>query len=374
MNLYLHFPFCQQKCFYCDFLSFSKQEHLISQYVDSLIREITIYHRILPQINITTIYLGGGTPSLLESKDLNKIFTALCKNLHIAPNAEITIEANPDSLTQDKLTAYLQIGINRLSMGVQAWQDDLLQLIGRTYQVETVQHAYSLARKVGFTNINLDLMFSLPTQQMTQWQSSLREVIALKPEHLACYSLELDNYSVFAAMTKNHQLAKISEHLDRQMYHYACQTLRDADYHQYEISNFAKTGFACQHNLDFWHSQDYLGLGLGASSKIGVNSWQNSSQLQTYCQKLQVDQLAIANKITLSRVDERKSLIALALRTKEGINKQELLERFNWSITSKRRRSLDQLIAAKLVKENEAYIYLTNKGLDLLNQAIIRLI
>lgn len=363
MNLYLHFPFCQQKCFYCDFVSLSNQEHLIGEYCEALVKEIELYTKKMGALSIETIYLGGGTPSIVDVENLSKVFAAIKNNFTLAPNAEITIEANPDSVTKEKLQTYINIGINRLSMGVQAWQNDLLKLIGRTYEIEVLEQAYQWAREAGFTNINLDLIFALPTQTKTQWQESLTKVIALQPEHIACYSLEWDNNSIFANKLRQGRMQTASDQLDRQMYHLACQDLKKAGYEQYEISNFAKPGFACQHNADFWTSKDYLGLGVAAVSKVGNQVWENQKSLKLYCKKLSEGKLAIEKTDVLSKEDELASFISLALRTNKGIDKKNLKE-----------ERIKGLINNKLVKENDGFISLTDKGKDILNQITLDLL
>jgi oxygen-independent coproporphyrinogen-3 oxidase len=362
MNLYLHFPFCQQKCFYCDFISLSNQEHLIDEYCQNLIKEIEIYGKKFEHIGIDTIYLGGGTPSIVDSKNLEKIIKAIRENFQVNEKAEITIEANPDSLSKEKLKKYLEIGINRLSIGVQAWQNDLLKLIGRTYKIEVFTQAYKWAREVGFKNINLDLIFALPTQTKKQWQESLTQIIALDPEHIACYSLEWDNNSIFGNQQRNNKIKKATDNLDRQMYRLACKYLEKAGYHQYEISNFSKKGFVCQHNADFWKSKNYLGLGVAAISKIDNKTWQNQKNIKLYCQKLEQNQLAIEKVETINKKDQLASSISLALRTNEGIDKKIL-----------KTKNLQNLIDIKLIKENKEKIHLTTKGKDLLNYILLEL-
>ncbi len=363
MNLYLHFPFCQQKCFYCDFVSLGHQEHLIGEYCDALSKEIVIYGEKFGKLKLETIYLGGGTPSLVETANLEKVFTALHQNFQITPQTEITIEANPDSVSKTKLQAYLKMGINRLSMGVQAWQNDLLKLIGRTYQIEVLLQAYQWAREVGFTNINLDLIFALPTQTKAQWQESLTQVIALKPEHIACYSLEWDNNSIFAHQLRRGKMRTAPDTLDRQMYHLACKQLAQAGYEQYEISNFAKAGFACKHNADFWAGKDYLGLGVAAASKIGNRVFENQKNLKLYCSQLNIGKLSITQTETLNAEEELTNRIALALRTNAGVP-QKLLKK----------EKLEKLVAQKLLKKETDFVVLTSKGRDLLNQITLELL
>lgn len=374
MNLYLHFPFCQQKCFYCDFYSLSGQEALIDNYCQNLIKEILIYAQQFPQLKIDTIYLGGGTPSLIPVKNLAEILACLKQNFYIDPKAEISIEANPDSLNQEKLQAYLQMGINRLSLGVQAWQNSLLKKIGRTYQIETFLQAYHWARKAGFSNINLDLIFALPTQTLTQWQESLENVIALKPEHIACYSLEWDNHSIFAQQLKNGKIVMNTDELDRQMYQLACNLLSKAGYQQYEISNFALLGLSCQHNLDFWHSKDYLGLGAGATSLINSQTWQNTKNLKTYCNTLAKNQLTKEKIHTFNQEELITNFIMLALRTKQGLNTKIFQQKFGLDFEQLQQKQVNKLLQQQLLQKNNHFISLTKRGENVLNQVMLELV
>jgi len=362
MNLYLHFPFCQQKCFYCDFFSLSNQEYLIDDYCQSLIKEIKLYGKKLGSCPIESIYFGGGTPSLVDPENLAKILASIKENFQVNDKTEITIETNPDSLSKEKLKSYLKMGINRLSIGVQAWQNDLLKLIGRTYKIKVLLQAYKWAREAGFQNINLDLIFALPTQTIEQWQETLGQVINLKPEHIACYSLEWDNHSKFANQLQNGKRKMASEKLDRQMYHLACQKLKKAEFKQYEISNFAKEGFACRHNANFWANKNYLGLGVAATSRINNQTWQNLKNIKLYGQKLKNDEFAIEKIEAINKKDKLVNQISLALRTNKGIEQKFLDE-----------KKVQNLIENKLVKQKEDFISLTSKGKDLLNQVLLEL-
>lgn len=362
MNLYLHFPFCQQKCFYCDFFSLSNQEYLIDDYCQSLIKEIKLYKKKLGNCPIESIYFGGGTPSLVDPENLAKILVSIKENFQVNDKTEITIETNPDSLSKEKLKSYLQMGINRLSIGVQAWQNNLLKLIGRTYKIEVLLQAYKWAREAGFQNINLDLIFALPTQTIEQWQETLEQVINLKPEHIACYSLEWDNHSQFGNQLKNGKMKMASEKLDRQMYRLACQKLKKTGFKQYEISNFAKEGFACRHNANFWANKDYLGLGVAATSRIDNQTWQNLKNIKVYCQNLQMGKFASEKIETISTKDKLANQISLALRTNKGIDQKFLDE-----------KKVQSLIESKLVKQKQNFVSLTPKGKDLLNQVLLEL-
>ncbi len=374
MNLYLHFPFCQQRCFYCDFFTLNNQEHLIGEYCDTMAKEILLYGQKLGHPTIETIYLGGGTPSVVDLENLTKVFESIRKSFQIKSGAEISIESNPDSIDKEKLKGYLKIGINRLSMGVQAWQNDLLELIGRTYQIETVQKSYKLAREAGFKNISLDLMFALPNQNKKQWLESLIEVIKLQPEHISCYSLEWDNNSIFGNHLRSGKIKASTDELDREMYAMACEELEKADYKQYEISNFSRGGsFKCQHNSDFWHYRDYLGIGTGAESRMGDKTWQNKKSIKAYTKKINEGELIADQLETLSREEQIAGYISLALRTNAGLNLNDLLEKLAFDLEKERRAELKKLVTENLIEQDNYSIKLSKKGKDLLNYILLEL-
>lgn len=374
MNLYLHFPFCQQRCFYCDFFTLNNQEHLISEYCDTMAKEIELYGQKLGHPTIDTIYLGGGTPSVVDFKNLKKVFESIKKSFQIKSGAEISIESNPDSIDKEKLNGYLEIGINRLSMGVQAWQNDLLKLIGRTYEIETVLKSYKLAREAGFKNISLDLMFALPNQNKKQWLESLTKVIELKPEHISCYSLEWDNNSIFGNHLRSGKIKASSDELDREMYDMACEEMEKANYKQYEISNFSRNNsFKCQHNSDFWHYEDYLGIGTGSESRIGDKSWQNKKSIKAYSKKINDGELVVDQLAILSIEEQIAGYISLALRTNAGLDSNDLLEKLGFDLEKERAIELEMLVKENLIEQNKCSIKLTKKGKDLLNHILLEL-
>lgn len=374
MNLYLHFPFCQQRCFYCDFFTLNNQEHLIGEYCETMAKEIELYGKKLNHPSIETIYLGGGTPSVVYLNNLTKVFESIQKSFQIKSDAEISIESNPDSIDKEKLKGYLKIGINRLSMGVQAWQNDLLELIGRTYQIETVLKSYKLAREAGFKNISLDLMFALPNQNKKQWLESLTEVIKLQPEHISCYSLEWDNNSIFGNHLRSGKIKASTDELDREMYDMACNELGKGGYKQYELSNFSRSdSFKCQHNLSFWQYSDYLGIGTGAESRMGDKSWHNKKSIKAYTKKINEGELITDQLVTLTKEEQIAGYISLALRTNAGLNLNDLLEKLAFDLEKERRFELKKLVAENLIEQDNYSIKLSKKGKDLLNYILLEL-
>ena len=262
LGVYVHIPFCKHKCDYCDFISYCNKDNLIEDYVQAVIKEIKLQNI---QAWITTIYIGGGTPSYIDSKYIKQIMVEIRKkNVH--KNAEITIEVNPGTITEEKLKDYKECGINRLSIGLQVTQDELLKQIGRIHNYEQFLETYKLARKVGFKNINVDLMLGLPNQRIKDLKESLDSIIKLQPEHISVYSLIVEDGTPIAQKIENGQLELPTDDMERNMYWYVKNTLELRGYKHYEISNFAKRGHESKHNLNCWNQSHYFGFGAAAHS------------------------------------------------------------------------------------------------------------
>lgn len=286
LGLYLHIPFCVRKCDYCDFMSFGGlSEEDQKSYFRSLIREIESYAKVYNnKYYVDTIFIGGGTPSLVDESLISGLMAAVRRNFNIHEDGEISIESNPKTLTKNKLNTYLKAGINRLSMGAQSFDDELLRTMGRIHTTGDFLKNYSLARECGFRNINIDLMFAIPGQTMETWMDTLGQAIGLVPEHISFYGLQIEEGTPFFAMFQKGLLKQIDDELDREMYHNAVNTFRDNGYGHYEISNAAKPGYECRHNLKYWSMSDYLGLGLGAHSFIEGTRFSNTTDFKEYIQ------------------------------------------------------------------------------------------
>ena len=279
LSLYIHIPFCVRKCLYCDFPSYGSCENIYGDYVNSLIRELKEGSRIYDGFKINTVFMGGGTPTVLESRDLGRIMDTVLGRFDVADNAEITCEANPGTLDFKKLTEMRSMEINRLSMGVQAWQDRILQMLGRIHDNKTFIDDMAMAKDAGFKNINCDLMFALPNQKIDDWQETLEKVIKLNPQHISAYSLIIEEGTPFKKMYDEGKIKPADEETDRKMYYLAKEILADNGYHQYEISNFAKEGFAytgllqivkVMMNYDYlWQNIRVLGGAYGCMSAFG---------------------------------------------------------------------------------------------------------
>jgi oxygen-independent coproporphyrinogen III oxidase len=360
INVYIHVPFCQSKCHYCDFYSLTGKSQLIPAYLRALEQEITHSPHLGKETEVASIYFGGGTPSLLSPIEVEQLIHVLASTCTFASEIEITLEANPESLKNQNIATYKKAGINRLSFGLQAWQDRLLLSIGRRHSLNDFIGVFMKARIAGFTNIGIDLIFGLPDQTETDWVESLTQVIGLAPEHIACYSLELDNQSVWGKLNREGTLLGVDDEVDRSMYMLAVERLRDAGYHQYEISNWALPGKECRHNLDFWLSQPYLGFGAGAYSWYkGVNN-KNNEHLIQYLQNPLLQVLE-------DNCDDRKRWLLLRLRLINGFTARDYETRFKTDLFKDFPRLKDALIQPTLLLIEKDIIRLTPEGRDRLD-------
>ena len=314
IGLYIHIPFCKAKCFYCDFNSFSDKESYVKPYFEALKCELKLYEERLKGYTVSTVFIGGGTPSLVDTHYIYEIIN-LCHYLfNIQKGAEISIETNPGTLSYDKLVSYKTVGINRLSMGLQAWQNKLLKSIGRIHSAEDFMENFNLARKVGFKNINIDLIFGLPGQSINDWQATLDNIIRLNPEHISCYSLKIEEGTVFGERYESGQLIPADDELDREMYSLACDKLEKYGFKQYEISNFARSGFECRHNLIYWNIGKYIGIGAGAHSYFEDNRFNNPYDLSGYIDSVSTGSIPSENIQPIDKGESIKEFIILGLR------------------------------------------------------------
>ena len=376
LGIYIHIPFCKQKCYYCDFVSFSNKEEYIEKYVETLKREIDGYD--LSNYNITTIYIGGGTPSRIPSEKiqeiLEKIRQKISKNQTRWEDIEITIELNPRTVDEEKIKKYKKIGINRLSIGLQSTNNKLLKEIGRIHTFEDFKDTYNTVKKVGFENINVDLMIGLPNQTISDVKDSLNEIIKLNPTHVSVYSLIVEENTKMEQLINNKELQLPDEELERQMYWYVKNTLELNGYNHYEISNFAKKGKESKHNLNCWEQKEYIGLGLAAYSYLNGVRYGNTSDIEKYINvqdffnrsELEESGIRIVDEVQ-SLEDKRKEYMLLGLRKIDGVSIQKFKEKFVENPIFLFRKELEKLVNEKLITIDGDCIRLTNKGLDLAN-------
>ena len=362
LELYLHIPFCVKKCAYCDFLSVPADKAVQLCYVEALKGEIYQQKTLGLNRRVTSIFIGGGTPSILDGGQMAQLLEAVHDSFPVETDAEITVECNPGTLTADKLSCYRQQGVNRLSIGLQSADNEELRLLGRIHTYEEFLQSYTLAREMGFENINVDLMSALPGQTKESWQQTLREVLSLKPEHISAYSLIIEEgtpfYHRFGPGAGEERLLP-DEDTERQMYYDTKDILKAEGYERYEISNYARQGFACRHNLGYWERREYLGLGLGASSlKEGVR-YRNHRKLSAYLS----GDYGHEDIQRLTRQEELEETMFLGLRKTEGVLlTEELLKVYKGVFERLEQQEL-------LIREN-GRVRLTELGIDVSNYAL----
>jgi oxygen-independent coproporphyrinogen-3 oxidase len=309
LGLYVHIPFCHARCGYCDFVTFTGKDDQRTDYVAALCREVEMYAGRA----LSTIFFGGGTPSVLEPVHIQTLFNAFQKHFIVDPSAEITLEANPESITLEKLQAWKSVGINRLSIGLQAYDNDQLKAMGRLHTVEQFEQAYRLARSAGFSNVSIDLIYGFSGQTLEAWQQTLQSTAALQSEHISLYALAVEEHTPFGA-----QGVQVDPDLQASMYAFARDFLGEKGYGQYEISNFAKPGKECRHNLIYWRGQDYLGLGVGAVGCADGVRWENQKNLAPYFKDIRAGRLPRKSEEILDTPTRKFERLMLGLRLREG--------------------------------------------------------
>ena len=397
MEIYIHIPFCIKKCDYCDFLSGPSGPKEQADYVDALLEEINAAEEGKGR-SVSSVFIGGGTPSVLDERFIGEILNHIRRKFQIADHAEITIEVNPGTADRNKLQAYRTYGINRLSIGLQSPDDRELKILGRIHNYEQFLETYRSAREAGFDNINIDLMSAIPDQTYEGWIHNLRTVAGLDPEHISAYSLiveegtplyeeygemcaDLEKYGDYASMPKRLQTkyegckCLPDEETDRNMYHHTKTTLAKLGYERYEISNYARPGYACRHNIGYWNRTDYLGIGLGASSLIDPMRWKMTSDLSDYleCGKNQGDFANLREEVQTLRVSERmEEFMFLGLRLTKGIELQTFEHQFGKSFWDVYQNAADKLFSEQLLclDESKKNLRLTDYGVDVSNYAL----
>ncbi len=373
IELYVHIPFCVRKCNYCDFLSAPCDDISKERYVNALCKEILASGSLLQEYEVSSIFFGGGTPSLLSQEQISSVMRAIKEVAKLKGDCEITIECNPGTITKDLLTTYQNLGINRLSFGLQSTDNEELSALGRIHTYEVFVENYQLARNLGFTNINVDLMSALPKQTLASYEASLKKVIALQPEHISAYSLIIEEGTKFWNLygengSKVEELPSVE--LDRSMYERSKQILEEAGYYRYEISNYAKTSYECRHNIGYWKRTQYLGFGLGAASYYQNQRFTNISRLNDYIDTIIKNQSCRCEIQTLSKKEEMEEFMFLGLRLCEGIKKQEFYQEFQKDIHEVYGEVIKKLHQEKLIIEDEDQIKLTDYGVDVSNAVL----
>ena len=368
LGLYLHFPFCISKCPYCDFNSYPlKEENQITSYIYALYKEIITYSQKLKKSNIRTVYLGGGTPTILSGVQIYNILEFCKDKFTIDKDAEITIEANPGTLDDEKIKLLIESGINRLSLGAQSFNDLLLKKLGRIHNTQDIVDSYSLAREIGFNNINIDIMFALPDQTIKDLQATLKRAVSLKPDHLSLYNLTIKPGTEYYEKYKGSKLKLPTEDEEFDMYNWAIKFLEENDFEQYEISNFARPYKRSMHNLIYWNNKPYLGIGAGAYSFIRGYRYMNFKDPARYIKEVMNDKLPIDNGEKLSLRKRMIETIILGLRTKDGVSYKKYKKRFGVDLNDIFPQQIKKLVNLGLLQKDNYKIKLTKKGVFLAN-------
>lgn len=402
IGLYIHIPFCRSKCYYCDFNSYSGREYLAGAYFDALYKETELRGGAMENRRVTSVFIGGGTPSLVDPGYISDLLETCSRYLQLDNDMEVSIESNPGTLSYEKLKAYKSAGINRLSIGLQAWQDHLLKSIGRIHDRRQFAENLDAAARAGFDNINVDLIFGLPGQTFGDWTQTIEEVA--KPgtvKHISCYSLNIEEGTVFGDKLAAGTLKPVDDELDRRMYHYATKKLAVKGFRQYEISNFAVPGFECRHNLKYWKAEEYAGFGAGAHSYLNSVRFNNALGIEEYIRAVNDayrqgrytapaaerennadDTCGLHQNFSVIGLKESMSeYMILGLRLNEGVSPAEFRKRFGAELTEIYGDTLNKLMQRGLITacgtdnvgEPEKFC-LTTLGLDIANSVFIEFI
>lgn len=387
LSIYIHIPFCVRKCLYCDFLSFVVSSLEMESYVNFLIREIKEQSVFYRDHQVVSVFMGGGTPSLLTIEETSLILQTVQENYRMKEEAEITIECNPGTVTKEKFASYITCGINRLSIGLQSTQDEELVRIGRIHDYETFLNTYRAAREAGFQNINIDLMAALPGQSITSYLESLERVVSLAPEHISAYSLILEEGTPLYERQENYRFPTEDE--DREMYQLTKVYLEEHGYHRYEISNYAKAGYVCRHNQVYWQRGDYAGFGLGAASMVRNVRWSMPVTLKGYRDYVeQMSRRLSGNSQTsakkqkpddglpyrefpgaqvLTSKEQMEEYMFLGLRMMCGVDCQAFADQFGQTMEEVYGSVIDRFAAQGLLIKADGYVKLTDAGIDVSN-------
>jgi oxygen-independent coproporphyrinogen-3 oxidase len=382
LEVYLHIPFCQRKCRYCDFLSAPASEEEQEAYLEALLTEIRTAPEGEDDYRVVTVFVGGGTPSLLTGGQIGRILGGLRDRFAFDREAEITMEANPGTLNRDKLAAYRKAGVNRLSLGLQSADDRELALLGRIHNFQTFRENFYLAREVGFTNINVDLMCSLPGQTIESWERTLHTTAELGPEHISAYSLIIEEGTPFGEQYGEEERKRQageetrilpSEETERTMYRRTKEILHSYGYERYEISNYARPGKACRHNEGYWTGVEYLGLGLGASSYIKGVRFANSRDRKEYQAVSGQPERLRRDVCRLTEEERREEFFFLGLRRMAGVSREDYRKRFgeDWD---RYEENIRRLIGQGMLAETPYGICLTEPGIDVSNAVFAELL
>lgn len=367
LSLYLHIPFCVRKCAYCDFLSWEEGESGRERYVGALLEEISSYKGWADNFRVSTVFLGGGTPSVLSGLQIERILDRLNCIFRVEEDAEISVEANPGTVDFEKLMSFRRAGINRISFGLQSAHAEELAMLGRIHTYDEFLDGYHLARKAGFTNVNVDLISAIPKQTVLSWEENLKRVLELEPEHVSAYSLIVEEGTPFFERDRRGELELPCEEAERLMYEKTYEILQLYGYQQYEISNYAKEGRECRHNICYWKRKNYLGLGLGSASLMDNVRFSNTEDMGIYLKDSAQHDVIRMNRDELDVIAQMEEFMFLGLRMMEGVSETEFAQAFSREMRQVYAAQLDKIMEDGLMEYVCGRYRLTRKGIDVSN-------
>ncbi|SCN21762.1 Oxygen-independent coproporphyrinogen-III oxidase 1 [Clostridium sp. N3C] len=370
VGLYIHIPFCKSKCMYCDFCSFSGKENMMIDYTHALCKEILLAGK---GKNIETVFIGGGTPTYLCLEAWELIGNCL-KELNISDKAEFTVECNPGTIDIDKLKMLKKLGVNRISIGLQAWQDNLLKSIGRIHTRDEFIDCFNMVRSQGIDNINVDIMFGLPDQRLSDLKETVEELSKLNPEHISCYSLIVEENTPFGKLYEKGRLKLPDEDLEREMYDEAVKLLEQKGYKQYEISNFSKDGFQCKHNIKYWKTEEYVACGLAAHGYVDGIRYRNEENIKKYIRTVNELGLSVVESYKNTKEDDIEEFMFMGLRMLEGVSEDEFYNRFGLSLWDLYGEVITKFIKINYLEYKDRHISINPKALGISNSIMCEFI
>ncbi len=371
VGIYIHIPFCTKKCHYCSFNSVENQQRLIEPYISALLKEIEGRSSDVKQYKAKSIYIGGGTPTILKASHLNMILDGCRRHFSLQRNIEITIEANPKTVDDNKLLELKSAGFNRISIGIQSFNDEELKLLGRQHNSDDGIYAFMSARDADFDNIGIDLIYGIPNQKIEDWENTLNKAIKLEPEHISIYSLSIENGTLFDKYTTENKILPLSDDEAADMYNTAYTKLKQEGYIPYEISNFSKPGYFSKHNQIYWNNEEYIGIGAGAYSYINKKRLWNVSDIKKYIEK---NGKAIEGQEDLKTAQILAETIMVRLRTIDGIDICRLNSMFKIDFLKQYKEKISKLTAAGLIEIADNHLRLTRKGILLMNEVAVEFV
>lgn len=370
LGLYVHIPFCVKKCGYCDFLSWCGTSEEKETYVQALLKEIESYREFARGYRVSTVFVGGGTPSVLEAGQMERVLGNIQEVFELEKKPEITLEMNPGTVTEEKLQCYKENGVNRLSIGLQSVKNEKLEVLGRIHSYEEFLESYELARKAGFTNISVDLISSIPGQKLEEWKEELAALSALSPEHISVYQLIIEAETPFYEKYAEHEELLPDEEESREIYLWTGSFLKEQGYEQYEISNYAKPGKESRHNLKYWERGDYLGLGLGAASMVRNIRMSNTKDMKMYLERCGQPKTMREDVQFLEEARQMEEFMFLGLRKTRGVSRKEFRRIFGQEMDMVYEKALHKCLENGVLKEHKDRVYLSEEGV-LLSNAVL---